>query len=75
MNNLILQQIYFLDSEKIEQLRDVIFVEEDKFLKTPLKPHESFYYPELASNHNSSATPINKDSHPEEAQNEILVVM
>ena len=55
----------------------MIFVEQDKSLETPLKPHESFYYPELASNvsvetpHNSSAIPINKDSHPAEAQNEI----
>ena len=70
-------KIYFPDSEKVEQLRDVIFVEEDKSLETPLKPHESFYYPELASKmsvetpHNSSATPINKDSHSEKAQNEI----
>ena len=55
----------------------MIFVKGDKSLEAMLKTHKSFYYPELASNmsveipHNSSSTPINKDSHPAEAQNEI----
>lgn len=61
-------------SEKVEQLRDLIFVEEDKSLETPLNPHKTFYYLELASimlvetPNNSSATPINKHSYPVEAQ-------
>lgn len=63
-------KIYLSVSQKVEQLRGLIFVEKNKSLL-------SFYYSDFASNmsietlYNSSATSINNSFYPTEEQNEI----